>query len=402
LETRDLETRDVNPSDFVNGWPPFNESHCKSIIGAVDYSWLFSYAFFLVASGLIADRVNLRYFLTVGMIGSGIFVGLLGVGYFGNVHQLAYFIIIQIVVGIFESTGWPGVVAVMGNWFGKQNRGLVLGIWNSHTSIGNILGTVVPSIWARRGEPWGWSFIVPGIVMIVMGLVIFMFLVIDPADVGLPPPKHHLTPDSDTSSNGKHQSNKNYRDNGHESEAESIEMDNIENNTSDQELLDQDHQDKQNLIENTESEDNTNNEKPKAKAISLIGALRVPGVIEYSLALFFAKLVAYTFLFWLPYYVAFHPINGEYVGEQSADLLATLYDMGGIIGGISTGGLSDIINARAISCVIMMYFAIPTLLMYRFFGSTSIGTAVVLILLCGLFINGPYALITTAVSNDLV
>lgn len=27
------------------------------------------------------------------------------------------------------------------------------------------------------------------------------------------------------------------------------------------------------------------------------------GVIEYSLALFFNKLVSYTFLFWLPYYV---------------------------------------------------------------------------------------------------
>ena len=27
------------------------------------------------------------------------------------------------------------------------------------------------------------------------------------------------------------------------------------------------------------------------------------GVIEFAMALFFAKLVAYTFLFWLPYYV---------------------------------------------------------------------------------------------------
>lgn len=30
------------------------------------------------------------------------------------------------------------------------------------------------------------------------------------------------------------------------------------------------------------------------------------GVLEYSIALFFAKLVAYTFLFWLPYYIAFN------------------------------------------------------------------------------------------------
>ena len=42
----------------------------------------------------------------------------------------------------------------MGNWFGKKNRGLFLGIWNAHTSVGNILGTVVPSIWAQPGQLW--------------------------------------------------------------------------------------------------------------------------------------------------------------------------------------------------------------------------------------------------------
>ena len=55
---------------------------------------------------------------------------------------------------LLQSTGWPGVVAVMGNWLGISRRGLVMGIWNSHTSVGNILGTAIPAIWARGGEPW--------------------------------------------------------------------------------------------------------------------------------------------------------------------------------------------------------------------------------------------------------
>lgn len=42
----------------------------------------------------------------------------------------------------------------MGNWFGKKNRGLFLGIWNAHTSVGNILGTAIPSIWASEGDAW--------------------------------------------------------------------------------------------------------------------------------------------------------------------------------------------------------------------------------------------------------
>ena len=39
------------------------------------------------------------------------------------------------------------------------------------------------------------------------------------------------------------------------------------------------------------------------QAVGFLQALMIPGVIEYSLSLFFNKLVSYTFLFWLPFYV---------------------------------------------------------------------------------------------------
>ena len=41
----------------------------------------------------------------------------------------------------------------------------------------------------------------------------------------------------------------------------------------------------------------------EAGAISFIGALKIPGVVEFSLCLFFAKLVSYTFLYWLPTFI---------------------------------------------------------------------------------------------------
>ena len=49
----------------------------------------------------------------------------------------------QFLCGIFEATGWPGVVAVVGNWFGHAKKGLIMGIWNSHTSVGNIVGASI-------------------------------------------------------------------------------------------------------------------------------------------------------------------------------------------------------------------------------------------------------------------
>ena len=45
--------------------------------------------------------------------------------------------------GAVQATGWPGVVTAVANWFGKSKKGLIFGVWNSHTSIGNILGSVI-------------------------------------------------------------------------------------------------------------------------------------------------------------------------------------------------------------------------------------------------------------------
>ncbi len=39
-------------------------------------------------------------------------------------------------------------------------------------------------------------------------------------------------------------------------------------------------------------------------AVGFLRVLMIPGVIEYSIALFFNKLVSYTFLYWLPIYVS--------------------------------------------------------------------------------------------------
>lgn len=75
--------------------------------------------------------------------------------------------------------------------------------------------------------------------------------------------------------------------------------------------------------------------------------------------------------------------------------------MGGVVGGILAGHLSDKMNARATTAAVFMYMAIPALYMYRTFGSVSFYTNIFLMMTAGVLVNGPYALITTAVSADL-
>jgi MFS family permease len=168
------------------GWPPFDGKTGKARLGEVDVAFLASYAIGMYFAGHLGDRLHLRLFLTVGMMVSGLFVCLFGLGYWLDIHYLSYFITVQVFAGLFQATGWPSVVTIVGNWFGKSRRGLIMGIWNAHTSVGNILGSLIAAAVLKYG--WGWSFLLPGILMACGGLMIFLFLVVEPADVGLPSP----------------------------------------------------------------------------------------------------------------------------------------------------------------------------------------------------------------------
>jgi hypothetical protein len=57
------------------------------------------------------------------------------------------------------------------------------GLWNAHTSVGNILGSVVAAACLSWG--WGWAFVVPGAALAGMGVLIWLFLVVEPEEAGL-------------------------------------------------------------------------------------------------------------------------------------------------------------------------------------------------------------------------
>lgn len=94
-------------------------------------------------------------------------------------------------------------------------------------------------------------------------------------------------------------------------------------------------------------------------------------------------------------------INGQYLSDSTAGNLSTIFDIGGVVGGILAGHISDRLGARAVTAASFMYLAIPSLFFYRSYGSTSLTWNIILMFITGVFVNGPYALITTAVSADL-
>uniref|UniRef100_A0A665XBC9 Glucose-6-phosphate exchanger SLC37A2 n=1 Tax=Echeneis naucrates TaxID=173247 RepID=A0A665XBC9_ECHNA len=336
-------------------WAPFDQDNYQALFGVLDNCFLVAYAIGMFFSGIFGERLPLRYYLSVGMLSSGLFTSLFGLGFYWNIHSLGYYAFIQVMNGLVQTTGWPAVVACVGNWFGKGKRGFIMGVWNSHTSVGNILGSLIAGVFVSSA--WGMSFIVPGIIIASTGILCFFFLVEKPEDVNCTPPQHH--------------------DSG---EAEPL-LQNHAVNTSNGAISTE----PQEVVE-----DHT-------EAISFCGALSIPGVVEFSLCLLFAKLVSYTFLYWLPLYIS----NVAHFEAKEAGDMSTLFDVGGIMGGIMAGLVSDYTGGRATTCCIMLIAAAPMLFLYNSIGQRNLGTTIGMLLVCGGLVNGPYALITTAVSADL-
>jgi len=278
----------TNCTSFIDEINGKIETEAKALEGTLDTAFLFSYAIFMFVSGFVAERMNLRYFLSIGMIMSGVFTFLFGFAKVVEIHSIYYFVTVQVFAGAFQSSGWPGVVTAVANWFGKSKKGLIFGIWNSHTSLGNILGSLIAGAFVE--DDWGLSFMVPGMIIGAAGFIIWLFMVPKPTWVGLEDESSvsnqrseieagELTPLLQ-SSDDEDEDGASHSNSGFEPEPKT-EVESAREVRSPQVVI----------------------QEPNEQAISIFGALKIPGVIEFSLCLFFAKLVSYTFLYWLPTFI---------------------------------------------------------------------------------------------------
>ena len=154
--------------------------------------YLAFYALGLFIAGHVADRMNRKLFVVIGMGGSAATVALVGLAYYFNAKSAAYFWIVMGVMGLFQATGWPAVVSITGPWLGKGKRGLLMGIWNAHTSVGNIMGNIIGAAGLDVvmgefdcGNNWPMAFILAAIAMTGINLLCVLVLKSHPKNVGL-------------------------------------------------------------------------------------------------------------------------------------------------------------------------------------------------------------------------
>ncbi|XP_029767240.1 glucose-6-phosphate exchanger SLC37A1-like [Terrapene carolina triunguis] len=510
------------------GWEPFDKNNYKQLLGALDYSFLCAYAVGMYLSGIIGERLPIRYYLTAGMLASGLFTAMFGLGYFYNIHNLWFYMIaqrtykseaskqkaakdaekelekipklstyfalqsnVQVQAHETDSTSsdesypevrqaflkerdfWRNVVKRMvdvviflsernlafrgsNEKLGDPSNGNFLGLFELLAKYDAVLSELLQRI--KKAETHV-QYLSPQIQNELIQLVASN---IQEANIGqLKKAKYYsvildCTPDVSHEEqmsvvlrfvefNGE--DGVNIREafvgflNVHDTTGEGLleafleKANNLGIDIADMRGQAYDNGSSKSYMNGTNkfrvhkptlNLKETNNLRDPAmqcllperenftvplnhnvavngeggtrmSAISFIGALRIPGVIEFSLCLLFAKLVSYTFLFWLPLYIT----NVEHLDAKRAGDLSTLFDVGGIFGGILAGMISDRLEKRASTCGMMLLLAAPALYMFSAISKMGLEATIVMLLISGALVNGPYALITTAVSADL-
>jgi sugar phosphate permease len=112
----------------------------------VDTTYLLCYSVGMGNVGTMTNKFRLNWFIGIGMILAALFFSSFAtVALASGKFSVPLMFVGMALNGFCQSTGWPGMMATMGHWFGKGKRGLLLAFWSVNANIGNILGSVVCS-----------------------------------------------------------------------------------------------------------------------------------------------------------------------------------------------------------------------------------------------------------------
>lgn len=325
------------------------------ILSEMDTVFMGTYAAGNIISGKLGDTFNPTTVLAIGLFGSGVCLLLINISLwldflnFSVVLGNFFIIAVYFMFGFFQSTGGPVGTAVMGNWFcdkkSIKNRGLIFGLWTCHQYCGDVTAAICTAAVLKADLHYTWALVIPAATNFFWG-ILTMRLIADPADHGI------ITPEVE------------------------IRLKKLE-------------------AKKKESGSTAVDEGPAP--ISYAAALRIPMVAQYAFAFGFFKLTNYVLFFWLPYFL------GKHFDPVTANLIASLYSVGMMPGGIIVGYVSDLFGGRRASVIGTFMTALFIFLFIFSQKSEELNAVALLVMLCimGILVGGPNNIITSAVAADL-
>lgn len=150
-------------------------------IGFAGSIMLLVYAIGKFINGMLADKANIRRFMSFALLCSA----LVNIA-IGFVDVFFLFAILWGLNGWFQSIGSAPSVVAISQWFSKRERGTMYGFWSVSHNLGEGL-TFVVTTGLVAGMGWQWGFYGPGLICLVTSLIMFHTLADKPETYGLPP-----------------------------------------------------------------------------------------------------------------------------------------------------------------------------------------------------------------------
>ena len=150
-------------------------------LGTIGTAYLLAYTVGQFVAGAAGNRWGPRILLLLGMGASiGVNVG------FGFGNSVATVSLLMILNGLAQAAGWSNNVGTMAAWFGRKERGRVMGIWATCYQVGGVAANTMAA-WVLGAYGWRYSFFAGAVVLSAVWVFFLFNQRNKPEDVGLAP-----------------------------------------------------------------------------------------------------------------------------------------------------------------------------------------------------------------------
>nr|WP_159064958.1 MFS transporter [Thaumasiovibrio subtropicus] len=150
-------------------------------MGMIGSALFLAYAFGKFTNGFLADRANIKRFMSFGLLVSALINLALGFTF-----SFWLFVVLWGANGWFQSMGAAPAISSLTNWVPKKRMGTVYGWFSISHNIGEGLSFVCTALLVGAFG-WRWGFIGAGIAAVVGSLFLYFMLSDKPETYGLPP-----------------------------------------------------------------------------------------------------------------------------------------------------------------------------------------------------------------------
>ncbi|MDO6498255.1 MFS transporter [Photobacterium sanguinicancri] len=149
--------------------------------GAASSIYYIVYGLSKFSSGLVADRINPRAFLGSVLI----LVAIINVG-IGMTENVTMLLALYCLTAVVQGCGFPPIAKSISQWYSKSERGGWYSIWNTSHNLGGALAPLIASAVIAATGNWRYAFYVPAAITALQAIVCFWLMRNKPETYGLP------------------------------------------------------------------------------------------------------------------------------------------------------------------------------------------------------------------------